>query len=67
MAHARGFAASPRERDNLQWEGEGWHRQLESSHTAALRSAGARYFFGCASRKSNTFRMFSGVRMNGTM
>src|SRR5262245_1506271 len=25
------------------------------------------YFFGCASRKSNTFRMFSGVRMNGTM
>ena len=25
------------------------------------------YFFGCASKKSNTFFMFSGVRMNGVM
>jgi len=30
-------------------------------------SLAADYFFGCASRKSKTFRMFSAVRMNGVM
>ena len=41
-----------------------------SARAAADRTMLSRfrdYFFGCASRKSNTFRMFSAVRMNGVM